>query len=92
MKGGNTEEVYAKNQANFDNRKTFAESLKAQHPDVVQVVQKWGRWHHHVDYSGFTQPLQYKDGIYVPKGINDYGMETRMATPEELAHGESFFN
>lgn len=91
MKGGNTEEVYAKNQKEFDNRRTFAESLKAQHPDVVEITMKWGRWHHHVDYSPFKQQLKKKDGLVIPKGNNEYGMELRRATDAEIAEGDKFF-
>ena len=53
-KGGNTDNVYV----DGDNRLKFAESLKEQHPDVTKVVKKFGRWHHQVDYSGFTQELE----------------------------------
>lgn len=91
MKGGNTEEVYAKNQQEFDNRRTFAESLKAQHPDVVEITMKWGRWHHHVDYSPFKQQLIKKEGSVIPKGNNEYGMSLRRATDAEVAAGDKFF-
>ena len=91
MKGGNTEEVYAKNQQQFDNRRTFAESLKAQHPDVVEITMKWGRWHHHVDYSPFKQQLKMKDGLVIPKGNDEYGMTLRRATDEEIAQGDKYF-
>lgn len=91
MKGGNTEEVYAKNQQEFDNRRTFAESLKAQHPDVVEITMKWGRWHHHVDYSPFKQQLIKKEGLVIPKGNNEYGMSLRRATDAEVAAGDKFF-
>lgn len=76
MKGGNTEEVYKVGDAEkFDNRYEFAKSLKDQHPDVVEITQKWGRWHHHVDYTVFKQQLKLKDGLNIPKGPNDYGMK-----------------
>lgn len=91
MKGGNTEEVYAKNQQGFDNRRTFAESLKAQHPDVVEITMKWGRWHHHVDYSVFRHQLKLKDGLVIPKGVNEYGMTFRRGTDEEIAEGDKYF-
>ena len=51
MKGGNTDTVYASG----DNRREFAESLKRQHPDCVEVTFKFGRWHHQVDYSSFRR-------------------------------------
>lgn len=49
MKGGNTDTIYSET----DNRREFAESLQKQHPDVVEIVQRYGRWHHQVDYSSF---------------------------------------
>lgn len=48
-KGGNTDHVYS----DGDNRRAFAESLKEQHPDVTEIVWKFDRWHHQVDYSRF---------------------------------------
>jgi len=63
-KGGNTDAVYV----DGDNRLKFAESLRDQHPDVVKVVKRFGRWHHHVDYSGFTQGLE----SYLSYPVHDY--------------------
>lgn len=54
MKGGNTDELYRQN-AFFDGRYAMAKSLQDQHPDIVKIVHKWGRWQHSVDYSGFAQ-------------------------------------
>lgn len=56
VRGGNTDSVYV----DGDDRFKFAESLRQQHPDVVQVVRRFGRWHHRVNYKGFTQKLQSK--------------------------------
>jgi hypothetical protein len=72
MKGGNTDTVYATS----DHRLAFAESLKEQHPDVVEVVWKFNRWHHEVDYS----PFKHNKPILVPgitprRDSNNYGME-----------------
>jgi hypothetical protein len=75
MKGGNTEEVYAKEQSNFDNRKEFAESLVKQHPDVVKMITRWGRNHHLCDYSKFNQKLIMKPGLEISKGVDNYGMK-----------------
>lgn len=69
MKGGNTDDLYA-----GEGRKNMAESLAAQHPDIVKVVWKFKRWHHHVDYSSFKQRLIRKSDISIPTGINNYGM------------------
>lgn len=49
MKGGNTNSLYEKT----DNRLEFAQSLKDQHPDLVDVVWKFNRWHHKVNYKPF---------------------------------------
>ena len=70
-KGGNTDELYK----HTDNRREFAESLKKQHPDVVEVTWKFNRWHHQVNYKPFkNNKLIKKQGIEIPKGINNYGM------------------
>tara|TARA_R100001143_G_scaffold41492_1_gene37620 strand:+ start:711 stop:1838 length:1128 start_codon:yes stop_codon:yes gene_type:complete len=53
MAGGNTDNVYTDN----DERLSFAQSLKNQHPDVVKITRKFNRFHHSVNYSGFTQTL-----------------------------------
>jgi hypothetical protein len=72
MKGGNTDELYKQT----NNRLEFAQSLQKQHPDVVKVVQKWGRWHHEVDYSSFkNNKLIRKPGVEIPDEPNEYGMK-----------------
>ncbi len=71
-KGGNTDSIYNTG----DNRREFAESLQRQHPELVTVVWRYGRWHHQVDYSSFKKrSLEYQDD-YKPSGdkVNDYGM------------------
>lgn len=70
VKGGNTEEFYAK-------EGTYPKSkmLEDMHPDVAKVVWKFNRWHHQVDYSGFTQKLKLKEGIERVYVENDYGMQ-----------------
>jgi hypothetical protein len=72
MKGGNTDTIYNTG----DNRREFAESLKEQHPDVVDVTWKFNRWHHQVNYLPFKKnKLIKKEGLIIPKGINNYGMK-----------------
>ena len=53
IKGGNTDEFY-------ETEGTLPKSkmLEEMHPDVAKVVWKFNRWHHQVDYSGFTQELE----------------------------------
>lgn len=50
MTGGNTDELYQ-----GDGRLEMAKSLKDQHPELVKITMKWGRWQHHVDYSFFKR-------------------------------------
>jgi len=70
MKGGNTDELYQ-----GDGRLKMAQSLQLQHPDVVKIVWKWGRWQHQVDYRPFKgNQLRLKPGVILPQGINNYGM------------------
>jgi hypothetical protein len=66
IKGGNTDSVYV----DGDNRLTFAQSLADQHPDVARVTEKWGRFHHQVDWSVFKQRPIKKDQYQ----IRDYGL------------------
>lgn len=74
MKGGNSDELY-KQSAEFDGRLEMARSLQRQHPDVVKIVRKWGRWQHQVDYRPFAgNKLIRKSKVEIPKGINNYGM------------------
>lgn len=79
MKGGNTDELYQGNndiKREDDGRWKMAESLRKQHPNIVKVIQKWGRWQHQVDYSIFKNNKLIKNpDIIIPKGINNYGMQ-----------------
>ena len=70
MKGGNTDEFYAK-----EGTLPKSEMIQRLHPDVAEVVWRFNRWHHHVDYTPFKRnPLIRRDWVTVPEGINDYGM------------------
>ena len=74
MKGGNTESLYKLD--NADGRLLMAQSLQRQHPDVVKITRKWGRWQHNVNYKPFkVTKLIKKEGIEIQKGVNNYGMK-----------------
>jgi len=75
MRGGNTDELYKQN-ADFDGRLEMARSLQQQHPDVVKITRKWGRWQHQVDYKPFKgNSLVRRPGAAdEPQRVNDYGM------------------
>jgi len=82
MSGGNTDELYAQTD-DFDGRLAMAESLMEQHPDIVKVTRKWGRWQHHVDYSAFhSNELVLKPGVTVEEGPNNYGMALKRLDKE----------
>jgi hypothetical protein len=31
----------------------MAQALMKQHPDIVKITHKWGRWQHQVNYAQF---------------------------------------
>lgn len=75
MRGGNTEDLYKLNDGQ-DGRLLMAQSLQQQHPDVVTITRKWGRWQHQVDYRPFkNNRLIRKPGIEIPDEPNEYGMK-----------------
>jgi hypothetical protein len=80
MKGGNTESLYVLLDGT-DGRLLMAQSLRQQHPDVVKITRKWGRWQHQVDYRPFKHNrLIRKPGLEIPAGPNEYGMRLVKAT------------
>lgn len=82
MPGGNTESLYKLD--NEDGRLLMAQSLQRQHPDVVKITRKWGRWQHQVDYRPFKgNKLIKKPGVEIPEGVNNYGMKlVRLDDPQ----------
>ncbi|MDB5243798.1 MAG: hypothetical protein JWP57_4424 [Spirosoma sp.] len=71
VKGGNHADFYAK-----DGTLPKSQMQVRLHPDVSKLVWKFGRWHHHVDYSQFRRnvPLLRSDAKIQP-GVNNYGMQ-----------------
>jgi hypothetical protein len=89
--GGNTESLYKLSDGR-DGRLLMAQSLQQQHPDVVRITRKWGRWQHQVDYQPFRgNQLIRRPGVVIPDGPNDYGLrlvlrekpEAKTASPRE---------
>lgn len=85
VKGGNTAEFYHKENAdkiangwNPDGTINKSQMLVDIHPDVSRMVWRYGRWHHHVDYSPFKKnKLILKPDIDLkafPK-VNNYGLK-----------------
>ena len=69
--GGNTAEFYA-----HEGTLPKSQMLVKMHPDVAEVVKKYDRWHHYVDYSPFRHNrLIKKPNLIIPKENNEYGMK-----------------
>lgn len=87
VKGGNTAEFYHKEgvldkekwrdgQLNATGTINKSKMLVDLHPDVARMVWRYGRWHHHVDYSPFKKnKLRLKPGVTIPKAPNNYNMK-----------------
>jgi hypothetical protein len=70
LRGGNTP-IYR-----GAGRLEMARSLQRQHPDVVRLARRWGRWQHMVDYRPFRHNrLIRRPGVLIPEGVDEYGME-----------------
>jgi len=71
-RGGNTDAIYKDTNLRLE----FAQSLKEQHPDVVDIVWRFDRWHHKVNYNAFkNNKLIKREGLDIPKGVDNYGMK-----------------
>ena len=68
--GGNTEGIYDK-----VGRDVATNLLAELHPDVTEVVERWGRVHHHVDYSRFkVNELGLRPSAEAEDAVDDFGM------------------
>lgn len=75
MQGGNTDAFYA-----HEGTLEKSRMLARLHPDVAQLVMRYGRWHHHVNYRVFQTPLRVRPGAPIPIGPNEYGMRLAVRT------------
>jgi len=70
IKGGNTP-IYQ-----GDGRLKMAQSLQRQHPDVVKITWKFGKWQHQVDYRPFkNNRLKRKRDVVIPDQPDEYGLK-----------------
>lgn len=73
VKGGNTAEFYEK-----EGTAPKSRMLKAMHPDVTELVWRFGRHHHRVDYSAFRDlKLIRRPDLEIAAGLDNYGMVLR---------------
>ena len=85
QKGGNTGEFYhaegeVKEGEKYTKDGTYLKSkmIVDVYPNISEIVHKFGRVHHHVNYAPFKQNKLERVDNYdeiVEKGINNYGME-----------------
>lgn len=70
LQGGNTAEFYEK-----EGTLPKSQMLADLHPEVADVVWKFNRWHHRVNYKPFKKNrLIRKKGIHIPDQMDNYGM------------------
>jgi hypothetical protein len=67
-------------------RLVASRELRAKHPDVSRLAFKWGRWHHHVDYSSFrSNKLKRRDDVAIVQGVDEFGMVLQVDEDEDEA-------
>jgi hypothetical protein len=72
LKGGNTELYQSAG------TKVKSQMIIDTHPDVSEVVWKFNRWHHYVDYRPFRRnKLIRKPDAEIPQGVNNYGLSLK---------------
>lgn len=70
VKGGNTGEFYA-SEGTYPKSKMQVDM----HPDISKLSWRFGRVHHHVDYSQFKKNKLIRKDKDQPTGVNNFGME-----------------
>lgn len=92
VKGGNTTEIY--NDYKDDASLKKSAMLKEMHPDCVELIERYGRAHHHVNLdkiiNKYGQParqnaLILKKDVEIFNSVNNYGMELarNYGTPDQ---------
>jgi hypothetical protein len=72
LKGGMTDYYQSEE---CKGRLVFAQELRDAHPDVTKITQKFGRWHHHVNYKPFKgNKLIRNPRLQIPSGVDEYGI------------------
>jgi hypothetical protein len=101
LKGGNTEVFYGaegKDGAeditddDYNPLGTVRKSLNLLeiYPEVTKIVERYGRVHHHVDFSKYKKnQLKLRRGVRLPTKPNNYGMRLIKMTDGEIAEEES---
>ncbi len=73
IQGGNTKEFYS-----VEGTTPITVMLKQMHPDLTDIVFKFGRVHHYVDYTPFKKNrLIRRPDVVIPEGVDNYGMKLK---------------
>lgn len=72
VKGGNSKEFY-----NAEGTSAKSQMQVKLHPDVSKIVHKFGRVHHHVDYSRFKNISLIRRANINIDGVDNYGMSLK---------------
>jgi hypothetical protein len=73
VKGGNNTDFYSK-----EGTLPKSKMLVHEYPQYARLSWKFGRAHHHVDYSHFRfNKLRKKKGVQIVNSINNYGIELK---------------
>lgn len=85
LKGGNTSELYQAGEHKVKSKDQKysatgtipkAKMLAEVHPDVATITWRYGRWHHHVDYTPFkNNKLIRVADLKQFKDVDNYGIE-----------------
>ena len=55
------------------------------YPEVTKIVERYGRIHHHVDFSKYKgNELKLRKGVRLPTKSNNYGMMLKKMTEKEM--------
>lgn len=99
VKGGNTEEIYNNYQEDASLKKSLM--LKEMHPDVVELVERYGRTHHHVNLDAIVNkdglparqnPLILKKDVDIVNKVDNYGMRLIREYGTENAYEDPSFS
>lgn len=80
MPGGNTEAFYA-----LESTAAKSAMLAREHPDVTSLVWRYGRPHHHIDFSRWSRQRLVRDPDWMPTGYRDR-IEAAPGAPEPTGH------
>jgi hypothetical protein len=85
VKGGNTEEFY-----DAEGTMNKSKMLADMHPDVAEVVWKFNRWHHSVDYTGYKQKLKPLVDFKLLKRVDNLGLKIINTDETSTKNSKSF--